>query len=72
MSVMHLEAVTAIVKEIFEETVMIDLILTLSKGHTTKLTSPLDWQISLCYMSAIHLKAVTTIVKEIFDEIVNV
>ena len=42
MSVIHLKAVTCIAKEIFDETVMIDLVVTFSEGHRAKLTSPLD------------------------------
>ena len=52
-------------EEIFSETVMIDLIVTFSKGHRAKLTSPLDWQTPLCYMSVIHLEAVTSMVNEL-------
>ena len=61
MSVIHLNAAAIIFSEIFNETVMIDLNLTLSEGHTAKLIPPLDWQIPLCYISVIHLKAVTSI-----------
>ena len=68
MSVIHLKAVTAIVKEISDETVMSDVIVTLSEGHRAKLTPPLDCQPPFSYMSVIHLKAVTAIVKEICDK----
>ena len=63
MTVIHIEAVTAIVEEIYDETVIFKLFWTLSEGHRAKLTSPLDWQTPLCYMSVIYMKAVTMIVK---------
>ena len=72
MSVIYMKAVDTTVREIFNETVMVDLFLPYTKGHRTKLTSPLDWQTPICLMSIIHLKAVTTTVQEIFDETVMV
>ena len=63
MSVIHVKAVTIIVKEIFNEAVMSDLIVTLCEGHRAKLTLPVDCQPPLSYMSVIHLRAVTIIVK---------
>ena len=44
MTVIHLKPVTTIVKEIFDETIMFDLILTLSEGHRAKLVPPLVCQ----------------------------
>ena len=78
MSVIHLNAVTTTVSQIFSETVINDLILTYLEGHRAKLIQPIqlillvDYQASLCYMSVIHLETVTAIVKEIFDEIVMI
>ena len=65
MSVIHLKAVTVIVNEVFNKTVICDLILTFSEGHRAKRTPPVDCQTPTYYMSVIHLKAVSSIVKEI-------
>ena len=70
MSVIHLKAVTTIVKEIFNETVMNDLFRPFSEGHRAKRTPPVDCQTATSYMSVIHLKTVTTKVKDIFNETV--
>ena len=69
MSVIHLKAVTTIVSQIFNEKVMIDLILTLTEDHRAKLLQ-MGCQSPLCFMYVIHVEAVTVIVKEICDETV--
>ena len=71
MSVIHLKVITATVKEIFDETLMFNLFLTLLEGHRAKLiaTNTTDGLTGLFfYMSVIHLEAVTAIVKEICDK----
>ena len=84
MSVIHLKAVTTTVSQIFDETVIFDLILTLPEGHRTKLSSPLDRQTQLAsFTHAIEgesqigtftfvLQGVTAIENEIFNETVMI
>ena len=52
------ELTVSMAKEIFDETVMVNLIVTLSEGHRAKLTPPKYCQSPLCYMSIIHVTPV--------------
>ena len=71
LRVIHLKAANSMIKEIVDEIVMIDRIVTILKGLKGKLIPLLDCHPPLCYMSVIHLKAVTTIVKEISFPVKN-